>query len=389
MLYPGTRKNHRIEFCAFMGMPDPLISVSGDARTSLGASRAEATRVPPTSEWTSLMADIEAEPSRRVLVSHESAASASAPMARKFVDQLGDGRAHVVITLRSPAAMLPSRWVERLKSGASVTFEDWLARVYGRTRPPIPERLARTLDLAGLVERWADAAGPENVTVIIADEADKNLLTDAFEDLLGLPARTLTGVVADGADANRSMSLPEAELFRRLNATLSSMPEVPWPVYLYVVRGAVAQVLGQRVPDDEEPRVRMPRWAAELAMEDGRRYAKRIANSGVRIVGDLENLHRARPVRDETARLDESWPSSLAVEALTGAVLGTVKVQRRSARGVTTAQDGTGPGGDLGQSRAQGASSVYTTHELLEALSIRVRHRLRTRRSKPVGIAPP
>ncbi|MEN5072959.1 hypothetical protein ABE437_04005 [Isoptericola cucumis] len=335
------------------------------------------------------MADIEAEPSRRVLVSHESAASASAPMARKFVDQLGDGRAHVVITLRSPAAMLPSRWVERLKSGTSVTFEDWLARVYGRTRPPIPERLARTLDLAGLVERWADAAGPENVTVIIADEADKNLLTDAFEDLLGLPARTLTGVVADGADANRSMSLPEAELFRRLNATLSSMPEVPWPVYLYVVRGAVAQVLGQRVPDDEEPRVRMPRWAAELAMEDGRRYAKRIANSGVRIVGDLENLHRARPVRDETARLDESWPSSLAVEALTGAVLGTVKVQRRSARGVTTAQDGTGPGGDLGQSRAQGASSVYTTHELLEALSIRVRHRLRTRRSKPVGIAPP
>ena len=139
VLYPGTRKNHRIEFCAFMGQPDSLISVSGDGRTASGASRAEATRVPPKSEWTSLMADIEAEPSKRVLVSHESAASASAPMARKFVDRLGGERVHVVITLRSPSAMLPSRWVERLKSGESDTFEEWLARVYGRAQPPISE----------------------------------------------------------------------------------------------------------------------------------------------------------------------------------------------------------------------------------------------------------
>lgn len=381
-----------------MGLPDSLVGVSGAGSTSVGASRHEATRVPPKAAWETLMAAIEAEPAKRVLVSHESAASASAPMARRFVERLGRDRVHVAITVRSPAAMLPSRWAERLKSGASDTLEEWLARVYGRTQPPIPVGVRRSLDLAGLVERWAEAAGPENVTVIVADETDKYLLTDAFEALLGLPERTLAGAVASGRDANRSMSLPEAELFRRLNAALSGVPEVPWPVYLYVVRGAVAQVLGRRVPDDEEPRVRMPQWAAELAVRDGRRYAARIASSGVRVVGSLEDLSRERPVLDDTAPVDEKWPSALAVEALTGAVLGARKAVRRSARENALARAHadrqaarvrTGPGGDDGPSRAQRASADYTTRELLRALSIRVRYRLRTRSSKPLGVPRP
>jgi hypothetical protein len=283
--YPGTALNHRQAAWALMER------ATDRKGAPPGTNKATAQQVPPMAEWDALVDDINAEPDRRILISDETIAGASTKISRKFVNKLGPDRTHIAITLRPPSSTLPARWIQFLKDGQTDTFEDWLKRVYGKDNArPVAARTRRYQDQAGVVERWAEIVGAKNVTVIIADKSKKELLTDTFEQLLGLPAGVLTGTVTDGASANRSMSQPEAETFRLLNQYLEEN-EVPWPVYRNVIKlGAVPHMLGHRTPEAEEARVRMPRWAAELAVRDGKSYAERIRQSGVRVVGDLEHL---------------------------------------------------------------------------------------------------
>lgn len=320
--YPGRSVDHRRPVYALLGRPD-------DANRSVraGATRAQGRQVPPRAEWDDLMAEADSDPTQRVLISHEGAAEATDEAAMTFVHELGPGRAHVVFTLRSPASMLASRWVELLKNGRSETLDAWLRRVYGRTDRPVPEQMLRSLDAAGLVERWARAAGPENVTVIVVDKSDRNRLTSTFERLLGLPAATLVDATDSGNLTNRSLTSTEAEVLRRVNQSIFNADETSWSVYLNVVRqGAVRRLLAQRTPSPAEPRVSLPTWAADLAMEDARAWTQRILDSGVRVVGDLSTL--CAPVT--TANADQApaeCDRMVAVELLAGAVLGAARLE--------------------------------------------------------------
>src|SRR5699024_11900366 len=71
-------------------------------------TRQDIGRAPAPGEWAALMDEIRAEPSRRVLISHESAARATRRMARRFVDELGADRIHIILPVRPPAAVLPT-----------------------------------------------------------------------------------------------------------------------------------------------------------------------------------------------------------------------------------------------------------------------------------------
>ena len=75
----------------------------------------------------------------------------------------------------------------------------------------------RRNDQAGVVRRWAAAAGAEHVTAVVVDRARPTQLTDAFEALLDLPPGFLVDSSLGGLQANRSMSLPESELMRQGN----------------------------------------------------------------------------------------------------------------------------------------------------------------------------
>jgi hypothetical protein len=296
--------------------------------------RSQARRYPAKAEWDALMAQVESEPVRRTLISHEDAAEASDEMARRLVDELSPDRTHIAMTLRAPAERLPAEWIQRLKKGESRPFSSWLQNVYdpGLTLP-------RSHDLAALVERWSRIVGPQNVTVMVVDRADPDLLTETFEQLLGLPERTLSGRTADGYTTNRSMSLPEAEVFRQLNERIYESEKTPWRLYLDVVgAGAINQVLANRALDHTEPRLRLPGWAAERAVEDGKGYAERIAQSGVRVVGNLANLYRWPPTTDGEPRAEDGHYRSIAVEALSGAFQGALKSEAHATRQIAKAR---------------------------------------------------
>lgn len=350
--YPGTGRNHRREIFALMGRPDARRRPGGGLDARPGTGRDELTEIPPATLWDAMIAEIDAEPDRRILISHEHAAGCTPDIARRFVEELGADRTHIVLTLRPRAAILPSRWIESLKTGETNTLRRWLKRSYGIEGRPLPAATMRELDQAGVVETWAAAAGARNVTVIIVNSRDRTLLTDAFEAMLGLPDGLLRDIPLDRLTTNRSLTQPEALLLRKVNSAVYHREDMSWPVYLDVInRGAVAQLMAGRTPEADERRVALPAWALKRALADGKRDAERITAAGVRVVGDLARLYAppapragaprsaaALPAPPQSAPLTPASPNpaqppasiplSIAVEALAGAFAGAEQLER-------------------------------------------------------------
>ncbi len=307
--YPGRARSHRTAMAAFVGRPLGWVATSGGEAAA-----------PPRRYWDELHDEIEADRTRRVLFGHEYAAGADDETARRFADAIGP-RVHVVVTLRSYAAMLPSIWQEHNKAGNGEAFDDWLDRNLARprTRRTI-DRFHVRHDQGQLVRRWAAAVGAGNLTVVVVDPADRRLVLEAFERMLGLPDGFLGD--ADGGDrTNRSMSVPEIELLRRLNVLLREH-EIPWHEYeRLVVEGAAARLLRERTPAEDEPRLRLPGWAADRADEEAARHVAEVAASGVRVVGDLAALAAPAPrrsVSEQDHREAGQVPVDAAVAALGG-----------------------------------------------------------------------
>jgi hypothetical protein len=307
--YPGRGKSQRAAVAAFLGR-----------RIGYGGAAHEPGSIPPDrGAWDALLTEIDGEGQRRIWFGHEYAAGADDATATRFVQALGP-RTHVVITLRDYGSMLPSIWQEYNKAGNTGIFDDWLRRVLATPRPDdLAATFHRRHDHGALVRRWAAAAGAENVTVVVIDPADHGLVFAAFEAMLGLPAGLLGG--GEGAYANRSMSVPELELLRRLNQVVRDAG-VEWRDYQrLVVRGAARRMLSARRPAADEQRLALPAWAVEPVLAEAARHAEEIRASGVRVVGDLESLARRPRVRgeQEPAHQDVATvPIQAAVEALAG-----------------------------------------------------------------------
>jgi len=300
--YPGRTFNHRREVSSFMGRGWGW----GDK--------------PTREHWDRLMAEVDADTENRIWLGHEFASESSKEKVHAFREALGD-RIHVVVTLRHYGSILASSWQQYMKMGDTVGFARWLEAVLA---DPPNRKVTKTFhtrnDQGLVVSRWADVVGPENVTAIVIDKATPNLLTDAFEDLLGLPRGLLTTAEQDGYSSNRGMSVEEAELLRAVNAELRRR-ELPWRDYEHWMRRGVAgHVMASRKPGELDTAFELPGWAAEKATVRANTYVDRIEASGVRVVGDLGALRApARSAEDPVLTADRV-PLDAAAEAVVGAI---------------------------------------------------------------------
>lgn len=374
--YPGTGINHRVAVSALMGRKN---SWSGP-----GAPR------PGMPAWNKVMREIDADETNRIFVTHEFASSASSSVAKKFVDELGD-RTHIVVTLRGLGDLLASSWQQYVQAGMSMTLDTWLETVLGNDADPTTfPSFHRRKNRADLIDRWSEFVGPENVTVVVVSKSDPKLLAHSFEGLLGLPADTLAEAPTQAYSSNRTMTLPEAELVRRFNENCPN-DEVEWRDHMNIVRrGAVRRLLNNRSPSKDEPKIPVPRWATDRANEIESASNERIRRSGVRVVGDLDSL--IVPARDGGPAADDvATPRDVPTELLTGmfsaaigrgAFFGPVK-KPAAKRGAKPAPKPK-PAPKDNRPRPVIAADAYTTRDLAKALRIRLAHKIRTGKSKPV-----
>lgn len=359
--YPGKSFNHRRPIGAFLGLrvlKQNRVGAVGRAAAKLESDPS----VPKMRAWKQLIRETKREKSRRVVISHELAADAQESSARRLIEALGD-KTHVVVTLRSSESVLPSLWAQLLKSGLDTPLDTWAQRLLDND-PAVPARTRRQFDHAGLVERWSSIIGPENVTVVVADDSDPTILTRAFEDLLDLPHGFLTDFPTDGFSSNRSLRLAEAELLLQLNAMCRDIG-VDWGTYTRLIQGgAVRRLRKVRTPRSDEARVQLPPWARKRCQDLGADAARRITAAGVNIVGDLSALSSPQTLdRHVEAELTDV-PIDVAAEAMRGMLLGAVKhdtvIESDSKR----------------LEPAQRAESLFSTRELASALKNSALHKI-------------
>jgi hypothetical protein len=305
--YPGRQLNHRLAVNAFMGR--------GFGWDTGGAA---ATGAPKPARWHELKREIEAETERHVWFGHEYASSSTDEQCARWVEELGP-RLQVVITLRPFGNVLPSLWQESLKRNAGrQRYESWLSEVLQPKLIGSPERIVRH-DHATLVRRWAQAAGPGRVTIVALDPADPGFLYRSFEDLLGLPAGLLQPNAGPRA-GNRSFTVAEAELARRLNAA-TRKAGLEWINHEWLLfHGAIGQLL-ERAPEREEAQLRLPDWALALARAQEKLIVEEVQGSGVRVVGDVANLRSREP---GCAYADPSAAKAVPIRAAVDAMVGLV-----------------------------------------------------------------
>jgi hypothetical protein len=256
----------------------------------------------------------------RVAVSSEFFCEGDAEEAARVVNDLGSDRVHVVITLRNLGRLLPSSWQQYLKYGMESGYERWLRNVFEKDGTMTPSFWRRN-DHGAVVERWRDAAGPQNVTVMVLEGVDLSSQFRSFSQLLGVPEEFLVSRM--DLTSNRSMTAAEASFLLRINGHVKHA--ITWDEYVkYVRRGVALGMVENREPAPDEPRVHTPDWALDAAAEHGRRHAEAIAASGVRVLGDLGALAARVPSTPPTpASVDTELPAEAAAQALLAAIAAT------------------------------------------------------------------
>jgi hypothetical protein len=247
---------------------------------------------PATGKWDRLVDEITSSPAPRVVVSSEFFADAESDQIARIAKQLARPRTHVVITLRPLVKIVPSHWQQSVQSSFRVSFDDWLHAM-------LDDPGNRALNPAfwhrhrhdQLVARWADAIGPENVTVIVLDDKDHGMVLRTFERITGVADGTLE-VVDDFT--NRSLTMPEVEALRAFNREMTSA-DVKVAFQRRVGHAGAAHYLKQFPPTPGDPKVEVPGWARQKINVIAREMVDELGRSEARIVGDLERLAPPSP----------------------------------------------------------------------------------------------
>jgi hypothetical protein len=274
---------------------------------------------PAQKHWQTLVDEVAANRNRRVFVSNERFSDAGDEAIERIVRELGGDRVHVVITIRALIRILPSQWQQHVRNGSRKAYEPWLRRVLRNSTDADAQNAFWVRHAHDrLAARWAKVVGADRVTVVVGDEADRTMLLRTFESLLGVPAETLQA----GAQVNRSLSLAETEVIRRVNVHAA---KAKWPGHVYrrLVGVGLVNAWRERSPEPGEHRITTPMWAQKRASDIGTSAAVALAASDVRVIGDLRRLslpHNPAPV-EEIGPAEDPWlPASAAALALIGAI---------------------------------------------------------------------
>jgi hypothetical protein len=207
------------------------------------------------------------------------------------VSSIGDKDLRVIFTVRPVAKILPSAYQQEVKNGSKLTFDRWLERVLepekeNRNKTRFWTRHSHHIEIA----KWAEVVGKDRITVIVADEANPEFLTESFFKLVG--ADTSNFRESKKEVVNRSMDLAEIELLRRVNAKFDR--NLGWDEYVAGIRSTLVKTWTSSSPSANSPgRLSNPSEFKEAIEAKALEVTEGIRSLGVNLIGDVESLSKA------------------------------------------------------------------------------------------------
>lgn len=236
--------------------------------------------------WKQLAASVRRSTADRVVLSSELLARIPPARARMLVDDVG-GNVHLVLTMRPLAAILASRWQQSVQDEFRVDYPGWLEQVFGhrsgtREKPDFWLRY----DLEHHIERWAPIVGEENITFLVLDPHNRDMLLHSFERMLALPAGLL---VPDATLTNPSLPHAEIEMLLAFNRVFTREGHTR-EEYVHGIRGRAVRQFKADPETLKQGRIQTPRWAALAANEAAAPWIEAIEKSQTRVIGQLDHL---------------------------------------------------------------------------------------------------
>ncbi|WP_110180915.1 hypothetical protein [Nocardioides solisilvae] len=219
-----------------------------------------------------------------VIVSHEILAAAKSDKIAKAMNDLDGVEVHVVYSARDLARQLPAAWQETIKQGRRWTYRRFLTKM---------ERgdiwFAKAFDLPRVLERWGARIPPERVHLVTVPHGRAgDVLWHRFAEAFGIdPA----WAPLDSERANRSLGVAEVQLLRKLNRRLGLDLRTE-PTYDVLVRQMLAQ--GELANRESQP-VTLPPDRYDWVEAQADEWIRWVAESGIHVVGDVEDLRPRRP----------------------------------------------------------------------------------------------
>ena len=230
----------------------------------------------------------------------------------------------MVAVVRRLDSFLPSQWQERVKSGVTLSWAEWLRIVLDPDSSDHREwrNVWHAHDVRRLIDDWAEVVGPERLTLVVNDGVDRELLPRTFEQLLGLPAGLLD---PDPSRSNPSLSWAEVELVRSTHEAFAALridrvQRRPW-----TAAGLVRQLRDAGLPPAPPALPPFPAWAAERVRELGASRAQAVRDTVVRVVGDSDGLLPREPLAVGTADALPDLPQAAVAVAVRALVQTTVE----------------------------------------------------------------
>ena len=263
---------------------------SSAAQAVVGVEDVISGRVPPISEWQSMvgLARRATGEGRRALISSEWFASADEPRVERIVRDLGAESLSIVLTIRPLTSTLPSAWQQRLKFGSTIGLQAWLETVFFRPEKPLSKRVWLKHRYDAIARRWSEVVGPENVTVVVVDEKNRSGIFDDFSRIVGVPLGTLS---VQPNRTNPSLSAFEADVLAELNAMFFVQGGTLREYRSGVLRTFDGYV--NSIRQGEVQKSRIPSAMRSVVYERNNEIAQGLGAIGCTIVGDLEGFANA------------------------------------------------------------------------------------------------
>jgi hypothetical protein len=192
----------------------------------------------------------------------------------------------VVFTLRPLVKMLPSQYQQSVKYGMRLDYENWLKRVLNGDSSMVQNKTFwERHDHPGVIQRWIDAFGAENVTLLVVDESQPNLIYETFNEVLGLPNGLLGPVEEKGL--NRSLTWEEICLLLELNKKYDR--NLGWGEYAAMIRNGIFRSLSDVPAREGQQKLLTPEWAVAQAKEMTSKNISALRAMGIKIIGDLDS----------------------------------------------------------------------------------------------------
>lgn len=191
----------------------------------------------------------------------------------------------VLITARHWGLAIPSEWQQTVKERGTATLQEYIAAT--RHGSPGEPGFWACHYLPDIVSRWSERTDDVVVIATPSPPVDGPGIVDLFCAEVGIDPSTLSKAPGE-AVANRSLSLGQAEMVRRLNLELARRQVPKRPFYRKAVRGWI--VRESLMADSGRMPVRLPAEAAPWCVEVTRRQLVELRRLGVRIVGDEADL---------------------------------------------------------------------------------------------------